>query len=239
MASQSMLTPSNYLTPNVLFSRRTNGGEDVKPPTDLRPQYTVRSSISFLHDDGNNDIDEESVDEAQPPSQCVEKFRTGLNTFCPGSTLVLMVLLVCIVTICLTIRSLSNNQPPPFRAYLIYTSVTASFFLLWSMFRVVWVFCISKKLIPEGRLIAALNAVLDPELFYLFATVTVSLFWSCIHTTYWACSRASGWPCIKAPDQEGRLQLSPESLRDLKVLLHTNLLLILWALRVSWAGVFE
>lgn len=145
-----------------------------------------------------------------------------LNKLYTGYTPFLMWLTVTIVAVVLAIqRSAQEGSVRNLLPYTLYVSISIGIFFLWLIFRAVWILAVAQRL-TESRAFVALNAVLDPGLIHLCATVSICLFWAYIPAT----GSQSG------AHQVNVLGIGVIPVDDIHTLLKVNLLLILWAAQV-------
>lgn len=147
----------------------------------------------------------------------VRKLRLGkLYT---DYTPLLMWLTVTVASIVLAVqRIVKESNPRSVLPYALYVLISICIFSIWLLARAVWIISIARR-ITESRAFVALNAVLDPELVHLCATVSICLFWAYIPATGFQ----------PEEKQVSVLGIGVIPVDDIQTLLKINLLLILWA----------
>lgn len=186
-------------------------------------------------------LDEEEEEEEEEGSEVIEEKRKQqcpkminvrwlcvvFKWICPSYTPIFMFSGFLVVIVLLIIRRIRMNSTPPLSGYAAYLGITSAIVIVWLIVRLFWMVFVYRHVLPESRFIIAMNAVLDPHLTYLVATINACLFWACLPIS----------PIIKS--FLGLETLMQEGIDDLDVLLKANVLMILWTIRVRSLGILH
>jgi hypothetical protein len=153
------------------------------------------------------------------------RFLNGENGVHGLYTNYTVILMSCAMLIVVTYLSLQNHDDSDsslkIYSYYVYLLTFITIFFLWLLIRAIWM-SVDIERFTESRVFMAINAVLDPEVIHLCATVSNLMF--CAYIPSLQESRNLQYVSIFG------LGLIPYE--DFQVILKTNLVLIIWAANV-------